>query len=75
MPKLNPQLLAAIWARAETEEIGISIETTDPVLLRHRLLEVRQSTGDHEDLMTFIPEGQKAVFIVRKTVELPDVTT
>ena len=75
MPKLSPALLAAIWERAEQEEIGISIETTDPVLLRHKLLEVRRATGTADDLMTFCPEGIKAVYIVRKTVELPDVTT
>jgi len=75
MPKLSPELLRAIWERAQTEEIGISIPATDPILFRHKLIMARDSWADKEaftNLMTFCPEGIKEVFIVRKTTEIPD---
>lgn len=75
MPKLNPEILIEMWERASDEEIGISIETNDPKALRWKLLEAKRE-GELEEhygnLMTFIPEGQAAVFIVKKSAELPD---
>jgi hypothetical protein len=72
MPKFPDSILTALWERAVQEEIGIAIPTTDPVLLRHKLLAVRPAAEEYEGLITFCPEGRKEVFIVRKSAELPD---
>lgn len=72
MPKFSPDILRALWERATQEEMGIVIPTTDPTLLRHKLLENRPGGEEFEELMTFCPEGRKEVFIIRKSVELPD---
>jgi hypothetical protein len=72
MPKFPDSILTALWERATEEEIGIAIPTTDPQLLRHKLWEAKPAAEEFEGLMTFCPEGRKEVFIVRKSVELPD---
>jgi hypothetical protein len=74
VPKFNPDILLALWERAAEEEMGIAIETSDPVRLRHQIWEAKPDGEAYEDLMTFCPEGRKEVFIIRKSVELPDAT-
>lgn len=73
MPKLSPEILAAIWQRAGEEEIGISIAVSDPKQFRFKIWEARPE--EYRDFMTFLPEGRNEVFLVRKSVELPDVAT
>jgi len=68
------EALRPLWDRALDAEIGLAIPTNDPKALRQELLHARQSydTDAYNDLMTFLPDGVGEVFIVKKTVELPD---
>ena len=70
---MTPELLLNLWTRAAACEFGIAVQTTDPKMLRTKLLNaVREANHPAKDqLITFLPEGKDEVFICRKTVELP----
>lgn len=75
MTKPSPEILRAIWDRSLSTEIGLAIETSDPVALRFALSEARKVYTDSEvfdDIMTFCPNNVGEVWLVRKTAELPD---
>lgn len=69
---MTHELLLNLWSRAADCEFGIAVRTTDPKMLRTKLLNaVREANHPAKDaLITFLPAGRDEIFICRKTVEL-----
>lgn len=71
MPR-RPDLFIPLWERALEAEIGISIATNQPQLLRQELYRAREASGRPEfaDIIMFLPADKDEVYLCRKSVEL-----
>lgn len=72
--KPTPRVYLPLLDRALESEIGITVETNEPKLLRHEILAAKRDADDprYDELITFLPADRNEVFICRKSAELPD---
>ena len=74
MPILTPTSALALWARAQTAEIGIAVKTNNPRAASNILYEARKEAGGFSNLAIVLPaEPKDEVWICHKETELgPD---
>lgn len=73
MPR-NTNIFIPLWERALETEIGISISTNQPQLLRQELYRAREAANrpEFQDVIMFLPVDKDEVFLCRKSVELEE---
>lgn len=73
--KLPPSHYLLLWEEAEAQEIGLMI-TCDNADSQRSLLNslyaCRQEFGGFEDMMIFQPHPVGTLYVMKKTVELPE---
>ena len=71
---MKPELLIDLLSRALTEELGLVVGTNNPHALTMKLHEIRKANPIFDNLELTVPSTPNTVMVVKKTVELNDLT-
>ncbi len=69
---MNPANIEAILLRAQEEEIGLAVKTNNTQRLQTDFSNFTRENKQFQDLMFCLPSLPDLVFIVKKSVELPE---
>jgi hypothetical protein len=69
---MNPANIEAMLLRAQEEEIGLAIKTNNTQRMQMALSDFVRGNERFSDLMFCLPSLPDLVFIVKKSVELPE---
>lgn len=67
---MKPELLTELFVRADSEELGIAIETNNPASLVADLHQHRTAVGLWPNIMIVTPSTPNTVFLTQRSVEL-----
>ncbi len=67
---MTPEEALALWHRALSTPLGLSITTTNPTLLKQKLYQARKFDQDPLlDILTIVAIGPGEIWICRKDLE------
>ena len=72
--KLPPETYLGLWQSASEQEFGLCITCVpdEQMKLVNAIYAARQEFGGFENLMLFQPQPPGTIYIMKKTVELPE---
>jgi hypothetical protein len=69
---MKPETMEAMLLRAQEEEIGLAIKTNNTKRFQESICDFIRANKQFSDLMACLPSLPDLVYIVKKSVELPE---